>query len=207
MNRVGLLAVLALVSQFSACLGEEAETASTGGAGGSGGAAGSNCTPVDAGGSGASTVKECTSDTNCLASETCILLKGTLNGTCRPKCSVPNDCKDPGSFCQPAAPSNFCTAACDPRHPGAPTNGYGECSAQCYRLSQAGVWHCGVPFGAGTHGSSCTTSADCAPGHGCEGGQTCRRYCTVGSNECECVGAKTCVDDVLAGTVHVGVCY
>lgn len=203
MNTFHSLCFAALISSLAGCLGEEAQTA-----GGSGGAAGATCSALDAG-AGGSTVKECAGDANCLASEVCILLKGAAVGTCRPRCVVPNDCKEAGSVCQPAngASSNFCTAPCDPRHPGAPTNGYGPCSTQCYRLSSAGVWHCSVPAGAGTQGSPCTTSAECAPGFGCEGGQQCRMFCTVGGNECSCVGAKTCVDDVLAGTAHVGVCY
>jgi hypothetical protein len=133
------------------------------------------------------------------------------NGRCKPVCPGPGGlgetCGSKGSICcglteicttgGPLA----CTDACSPFDASCPP-GFG-----CHVTGYVTIAYTDCrEAGAGTQGTSCATSADCAPGFYCIGGTSprCVRYCIVDDDAHGCDGGTSChplefFDDKLYG--------
>ena len=138
----------------------------------------------------------CASNATCSSSGQCVCTPNCSGKTCGS-----NGC---GGSCGTCALGKSCSAgtcvadpnACDPvLDVGcAPTEG-------CWLLSNEKT-ACSIT-GSGTHGSSCSTTSNCAGGHGCFAG-TCRKLCQRDSGA-GCVGNQVC--NGVSGWTTYGACY
>lgn len=129
---------------------------------------------------------------------------------CRKYCDEASDCGSPRGQCviqlvngtTPIPDATLCSSNCNPVNSaagGCPSGmkcGFFTVNNALTGMTDRDIVDCATP-GAGGHGASCTTDAQCASDHLCStvGGQTrCRRVCnlTTGGNECAAVAGTTC---------------
>ncbi|HEU0034899.1 MAG TPA: hypothetical protein VFQ53_29945 [Kofleriaceae bacterium] len=152
----------------------------------------------------------------CSAEMPDVCTAGTLcaNDRCKPVCPGPGgvgqSCGQPGSMCCGLGElcltggALACTDSCTPFADTCPA-GFG-----CHVLSDHLLEYSDCrPAGAGGQGASCVTSADCARGSFCIGGDRpmCVRYCTPNDATHGCDAGTTCHNWQFLDGVPYGICF
>jgi hypothetical protein len=158
----------------------------------------------------------CAQSSDCLPGYGCIggVCKRYCSGSDSQECGSDNVCNSIGSGNDPIPGAFYCSRVCDPVNPTSSAQPYSGCGAGAGCSSDpSGHSDCYAGSATGTLGASCATangqgsSSLCAPGYYCSVGNTCLRYCHVGSTS-EC-SAGTCVSfstKEYAGTAEIGHC-
>lgn len=161
----------------------------------------------------------------CSRTADCAAGTGCVDGVCKPFCNSAADCQA-GAHCYAVthdAPGcrgvtvpgwGYCTAACDPTHPGGTCGAGVNCATVATDTKGSRVTDC-VTGGTGVGVGACTTAQDCVPGSNCvtytlEGSTstTCTRWCKIGfASDCDpgsqCFGYDT---PVTIGGYTYGYC-